>query len=85
MISGRRTFIVKGSCPCHGEDVAQTLENYTFTEARSHTWDCPHEEDGNQSVQVVEILDLKTRKVIWQRPFSTHTIGGVEHRDYKFD
>ena len=77
MIRGRRTFTVKGACPRHGEDVDQTLENYTFSEARSHTWDCPHEEDGNQSVQVIEMLDVKTRKVVWQHPFSIQTIGSL--------
>jgi hypothetical protein len=85
MIRGRRTFTVKGACPRHGEDVNQTLENATFSEARSHKWDCPHEEDGNQSVQAVEILDLKTHKVVWQRPFTAHRIDNVEHRDCKFD
>jgi len=37
MIRGRRTFAVKGVCPRHGEDVNQTLENATFSKARSHT------------------------------------------------
>jgi len=85
MIRGRRTFTVKGVCPSHGEDVSQTLDAATFSEARLHRWDCPHEEDGNQSVQVVEILDVKTHKVVWQRPSTVHRIGRVEHRDCGFD
>jgi hypothetical protein len=85
MITGKRTFVVKGACPIHGQDVSQTLEGATFSEARSHRWDCPHEKDGNQSVQVVEILDVKTHKVVWQRPFTSHRTGAVEHQDYRFD
>ena len=85
MISGRKTLEVMGSCTEHGDDVRLTLENSTFTEARSHTWDCPHEDDGNNSVQVVEIWDTETRQVAWTRPYKLDNVGGVEHRDYEFD
>ena len=86
MSKGRRTYRVKGACPIHGEDVEQTLENYTFTEAKHYVWDCPScWEEGNQSVQVIEIIDLNTREVIWRRPMKLCTKGGIKHYDYEFD
>jgi hypothetical protein len=85
IVKGRRTFEVKGACPHHGEDTVQILKDYTFSEARIYTWDCPHEDDGNKSVQVIEILDTKTHQVIWERPFIVRKIGEIEHRYYKFD
>jgi hypothetical protein len=85
MVRGRRDLIVRGACPRHGEDVSQTLEKCTFTEARSYIWDCPHEEEGNESVQVIEIVDAKTGNVEWSRPFKKCNVGGIPHIDYDFD
>lgn len=85
MPRGRRSFKVRGACHRHGEDVEQILENYTFTEAKLYTWDCPHCEKNNQAVQVTEIVDSETNEIVWRRPYTTCTIGGVEHRHYKFD
>jgi len=84
-MKGRRDLRVSGFCPEHGEDVTRVLPNSTFTEARRCTWDCPHEEDGNQSVQVIEIVDVATREVVWKRPARLHVSDGLEHYDYKFD
>jgi len=85
MPKGRRTYEVKGECPVHGKDVKQTLECSTFTEARFYTWECPHCEDGNQSVQVVEIIDSETSEVVWKRPSRTCMEGGIKHYHYEFD
>ena len=85
MTSMRKTFIVRGACPRHGEDAARTLDKYTFTKARLHTWDCPHEEEGNQAVQVIEIVDAASGKVEWARPSKKCKTGGIAHTDYDFD
>ena len=86
MSKGRQTYRVKGACPIHGEDVEQTLENATFTEARQYVWDCPNcWEENNQSVQVVEIIDSNTGEVAWKRRSKLCKEGGIEHYDYEFD
>ena len=55
---GRKNYLVKLSCPIHGEDVWSPTRNATYFEAKGYTEKCPH---CDRDTEVIEVKEDHTR------------------------